>query len=281
MRFEQIAPFLRFIGLSTASKDHYDEMVGYESRMFYIVDGSGILEIQNKPYMLNKGDLAIINSGISYKIRFVPGTVKYYMIKFDCTQEHADKDKDNPADIPEKFDSKKILSHMDFEDAPQFNEYFILSNMEQIEKLFRMMFEEERKRLIGWRATANGLLAEILTKALRTDTGYSNTSRLKEVLDYLHANFNSPISNAQIASKFGYHPNYLSNLFVKITGKSMHQYLISLRIARAAELLETGKLPVAQVAVTCGFENSSKFSAVFKKEFGRTPTQYRKNSRLQ
>ena len=281
MRFEQIAPFLRFIGLSTTSKDHYDEMVGYESRMFYIVDGSGILEIQNKPYMLRKGDLAIINSGVSYKIRFAPGTVKCYMIKFDCTQEHADKDKDNPADIPEKFDSKKILSHMDFEDAPQFNEYFILSNMEQIEKLFRMMFEEERKRLIGWRATANGLLAEILTKALRTDTGYSNTSRLKEVLDYLHANFNSPISNAQIASKFGYHPNYLSNLFVKITGKSMHQYLISLRIARAAELLETGKLPVAQVAVTCGFENSSKFSAVFKKEFGRTPTQYRKNSRLQ
>lgn len=281
MRFEQIAPFLRFIGLSTTSKDHYDEMVGYESRMFYIVDGSGILEIQNKPYMLSKGDLAIINSGVSYKIRFVPGAVRCYMIKFDCTQEHADKDKDNPADIPEKFDSKKILSHMDFEDAPQFNEYFILSNMEQIEKLFRMMFEEERKRLIGWRATANGLLAEILTKALRTDTGYSNTSRLKEVLDYLHANFNSPISNAQIASKFGYHPNYLSNLFVKITGKSMHQYLISLRIARAAELLETGKLPVAQVAVTCGFENSSKFSAVFKKEFGRTPTQYRKNSRLQ
>ena len=281
MRFEQIAPFLRFIGLSTTSKDHYDEMVGYESRMFYIVDGSGILEIQNKPYMLSKGDLAIINSGVSYKIRFAPGTVKCYMIKFDCTQEHADKDKDNPADIPEKFDSEKILSHMDFEDAPQFSEYFILSNMEQIEKLFRMMFEEERKRLIGWRATANGLLAEILTKALRADTGYSNTSRLKEVLDYLHANFNSPISNSQIASKFGYHPNYLSNLFVKITGKSMHQYLISLRIARAAELLETGKLPVAQVAVTCGFENSSKFSAMFKKEFGRTPTQYRKNSRLQ
>ena len=107
------------------------------------------------------------------------------------------------------------------------------------------------------------------------------TSKSRSPSSYLHANFNSPISNTQIASKFGYHPNYLSNLFVKITGKSMHQYLISLRIARAAELLETGKLPVAQVAVTCGFENSSKFSAMFKKEFGRTQTQYRKNSRLQ
>ena len=280
MRFEQIAPFLRFVGRSVASKSEYAEMVGYESRMFYIEDGSGILEIRKKPYLLRKGDLAIINSGVSYKIRFAPGKVKCYMVKFDCTQEHADMGKDNPADVPEKFDPQKILSHMNFEDAPQFDEYFILSNMEQTENLFRMIFEEERKRLIGWRATANGLLAEILTKALRANTGYSNTSRLKEVLDYLHANFNSPISNAQIASKFGYHPNYLSNLFVKITGKSMHQYLISLRLARAAELLETGKLPVAQVAVTCGFENSSKFSAMFKKEFGRTPTQYRKNSRL-
>ena len=282
MKFEQITPFLRFIGRSVGrNATRFEEMIGYEARMFFVADGSGVLEIQRKPYLLKKGDLAIVNSGVSYRSRFDQNTLRYYMLKFDCTQEHADVGSDNPADRPCDFDPQKILSHMDFEDAPRFSEFCILSNMEHIEKLLRMIFDEERKKLIGWRAVANSLLAEILTQALRADTGYSDSSRLKEVLDYLQSNYNAPISNAEIAAKFGYHPNYLSNLFVKITGRSMHQYLISLRIAHAAELLETSQIPVAQIATMCGFENSSKFSTMFKKEFGRTPTQYRKNSRLQ
>ncbi len=281
MKFEQIAPFLRFIGFGTSSKANYEELIGYEGRMFYILDGSGVLEIQNKPYMLKKGDIVIINSGISYRIRFELGYVKYYMIKFDCTQEHADIDRDNPGARPDEFDPEKILSHMDFEDAPQFNSYCILSNMTEVEKLLKLIFTEERKRLIGWRMIANGLLTEILGKCLRAGTGYSDTTRLKNVLDFLHASYNLKISNAEIAARFGYHPNYLSGLFFKITGKSLHQYLISVRLSRAAEFLESTSLPIAQVAAMCGFDNSAKFSAMFKKEFGTTPMQFRKNSRLQ
>lgn len=281
MKFEQIAPFLRFIGCGTTHKANFEEMIGYESRMFYIIDGSGVLEIQKRPYMLKKGDLVIINSGISYRIRFTLGSVKYYMIKFDCTQEHADIGHDNAGALPCDFVPQKMLSHMDFEDAPQFNTYCILSNMTETEKLFRLIFTEERKRLIGWRVIANGLLAEILSKCLRARTGYSDTTRLKNVLDFLHSSYNLHLSNAEIAAKFGYHPNYLSSLFYKVTGKSMHQYLISVRMTHAAELLETVKLPIAQVAARCGFESSAKFSAMFKKEFGVTPSQFRENSRLQ
>ncbi len=279
MRFDQIAPFMRSISYGMTGQSRYEEMIGYESRLFYIADGSGELEIQKTPHMLRKGSLVIINSGVPYKIRFVQGRVKYYMIKFDCTQDHTDVDADNPGDRPRDFVPQKILSHMDFEDAPQFSNYCILPNMNRTEKLIRMIFDEERKRLVGWRAIANGLLAEILGTCLRADTGYSDTSQLKDVLDYLQSCYNTPISNTEIAARFGYHPNYLSSLFVKITGKSMHQYLISLRIAQSAELLETTTLPISEVATMCGFENCSKFSAMFKREIGKTPTQYRQNRR--
>ena len=279
MRFDQIAPFMRSISFGMTGQSRYEEMIGYESRLFYIADGSGELEIQKKPHTLKKGDLVIINSGVPYRIRFVQGAVKYYMIKFDCTQEHTDIASDNPADRPRDFVPHKVLSHMDFEDAPQFGTFCILRNMNHTENLIRMIFDEERKRLIGWRAIANGLLAEILSKCLRADTGYSDTSQLKDVIDYLQSCYSAPVSNAEIAARFGYHPNYLSNLFVKITGKSMHQYLISLRISHSAELLETTTLPISEVATMCGFENCSKFSAMFKRETGKTPTQYRQSCR--
>lgn len=277
MKVNQILPFMRFVGFCRSLFKRYDEMIGYECRMFYIINGSGELIIQKEPHLLNKGDLVIINSGVPYQIMFPQGAVTYYLIKFDCSQDHSDISSESPGDRPIDFDPQKIMYHMDFEDAPQFNEYLILHDMNQTERLFHLIFKEERKRLIGWQMVANGILAEIFGICLRAGSGYSDKSKLNDVLNYLHASYNSRETNAEIAAKFGYHPNYLSTLFVKITGKTMHQYLLSLRVSHAAELLNTTNASITQVATMCGFENSSRFSAIFKKEFGKTPLQYRKD----
>ena len=55
---------------------------------------------------------------------------------------------------------------------------------------------------------------------------------------------------------------------------------MNLRIAKAQEMLKTTELSALDVALACGFNDSTYFSRAFRKIAGATPTQYRKVSRL-
>ena len=54
-----------------------------------------------------------------------------------------------------------------------------------------------------------------------------------------------------------------------------------MRMNKAAELLTGSKLSVADAAAAAGYTNQSKFAAVFKKQFGVSPLEYRRKSRLE
>ena len=53
-------------------------------------------------------------------------------------------------------------------------------------------------------------------------------------------------------------------------------YLRETRMKKAAELLSTTKLSVAEAAEQVGYINQSKFASVFKKQFGLSPLEYRR-----
>lgn len=54
-----------------------------------------------------------------------------------------------------------------------------------------------------------------------------------------------------------------------------------MRMNKAAELLTGSKISVADAAAAAGYTNQSKFAAVFKKQFGVSPLEYRRKSRLE
>ena len=65
--------------------------------------------------------------------------------------------------------------------------------------------------------------------------------------------------------------------FKQYMGISPAQYILSLRIMNAQNLLERGVYNIREVAEVVGYENPLYFSRVFKKEVGMSPTEYRKN----
>ncbi|MDO5717345.1 MAG: AraC family transcriptional regulator [Tissierellia bacterium] len=67
----------------------------------------------------------------------------------------------------------------------------------------------------------------------------------------------------------------INEAFFEATGESYFKYMQRLKANKACRLLEKN-LPVIEVAEQMGFENPSKFSAMFKKVRGMTPTEYRK-----
>ncbi len=76
------------------------------------------------------------------------------------------------------------------------------------------------------------------------------------------------ISDEAYFSKF-----HFIRLFKKIYGKTPHQYLTSMRIEKAAQLLRTGKT-VSEVCYAVGFESVSSFGNLFKHIVGITPSTF-------
>lgn len=79
-----------------------------------------------------------------------------------------------------------------------------------------------------------------------------------------------------LAQRFHYSVPYLSRLIKKNTGTTFVQAVQALRLQYAAEQLECTNLSVGDIADDCGYEGSEHFIRIFRKHFGTTPLQYRK-----
>ena len=101
--------------------------------------------------------------------------------------------------------------------------------------------------------------------------------RLKRAIDYVEASLAEPISLADIASATGLTRMHFAAQFKAATGLRPHEYLLRRRIERAQEMLIKTRLPLAEVALSVGFQTQSHFTAVFKRFVGRPPHAWRRS----
>lgn len=100
--------------------------------------------------------------------------------------------------------------------------------------------------------------------------------RIDAVIEYVQENFCEDISIAKLSMEFELSPNYLGALFRKKLGVSFVDYLTSLRIARAKELLASDTLSVREIGESVGYYSQSYFNKIFIRKEGCTPGEYRR-----
>ncbi|MBQ1182899.1 MAG: helix-turn-helix transcriptional regulator, partial [Clostridia bacterium] len=179
---------------------------------------------------------------------------------------------------PTLFDSNNLISHIKFDDIQEFNRVVYLKGMSHLEQKCIIAEREYSRRLIFSDGVVSGLLSEILFECARLvkSPEIESNDKVEQVLDYIHANFDKPITNKDISNAFSFHPNYINELVRKNTGVSLHKYLLQVRIARAIDLIEKSDNSISEIAETCGFQNLYYFSRYFKKAIGMSPTDFRK-----
>ena len=100
-------------------------------------------------------------------------------------------------------------------------------------------------------------------------------ARIRRVLDYVRGEaFRAPTLKT-MASIAGLSPTHFGRAFRAATGVPPHRYLQDLRMERARRLLETTTLSITQIALECGFEQSTSFATSFKKLVGVSPRVWR------
>ncbi|MFB9277053.1 helix-turn-helix domain-containing protein [Cohnella cellulosilytica] len=97
--------------------------------------------------------------------------------------------------------------------------------------------------------------------------------------DYVHRHFRLPLDMERLASLAGFSVSHFALLFKRYTGCSPSEYLNTLRINRAKELLIAGELELKRIAPEAACKDEWYFSRKFKKKTGLSPTRYRKQAR--
>lgn len=100
--------------------------------------------------------------------------------------------------------------------------------------------------------------------------------RIRRAVTLLRADLKQEFSIARLAAEVGLARSRFTQLFTKENRQGPKQYLMTLRLKRAAQLLAMTALPIKQVREEVGFRDKSGFAKRFKRMYGVSPSQFRK-----
>ncbi|HEY5586955.1 MAG TPA: PocR ligand-binding domain-containing protein [Ruminiclostridium sp.] len=98
---------------------------------------------------------------------------------------------------------------------------------------------------------------------------------LRPALEYIEKNYMRNIGLDSMASLCNISSSYFSKLFNKVAEDNFANYINKIRVNKAKEVLEKSDVPITNIALDLGFEDSGYFIKVFKKMEGITPSVYR------
>ena len=114
---------------------------------------------------------------------------------------------------------------------------------------------------------------------LRPQSVYAIDDTIEKIRIYIDRNYQKNLTQEFISCLFYLNRSYLSHLFKEKTGQKFVDYLNSIRISKAKELLRSSDRKMYQISKAVGYDNVKYFFRIFKKFEGVTPEQYRNSSK--
>ena len=100
---------------------------------------------------------------------------------------------------------------------------------------------------------------------------------IKKTVGFIQENYNQVISLDQLSDHCNISKYHLCHIFKKNTNMTINQYITDYRLTEACRLLKETKKNVTTISYDVGFNSPSYFIQTFKKRYGVSPNQYRKN----
>ena len=222
-------------------------------RVILALAGAAQYELPGSQFTVQPGEVLFFPPNISYTIRMVSDEPwQGIVIGFHTAED------------PETFPLDRVIKPV---------------HGNRFEELFRQAYQVWSRCAFGYKIQTKGIVSQILFELLRenatrhfgSDTGLR---ALKAATDYMEQHYQEKISVEELAARSGYSASHFARQFSKTYGVSPIQYLNSIRILHAKNLLRTEQYSMAEIAQKCGFSNVYYFSRCFKQLTGTPPTKW-------
>lgn len=102
--------------------------------------------------------------------------------------------------------------------------------------------------------------------------------RVERVQQYIRQHLDQPLNREVLAVISGFSIPHFHRVFTACTGESAFYYVHRLRMVRAGRKLRMGAIDITAVALAAGYQSHTAFSKAFKKQFGISPSAFRRLS---
>lgn len=248
--------------------------------MNYVYAGSCTAVVQDKIIPLKCGDVCIMDTNVPHTIR--DAWEKDIIINILMDKSYF------TASMLGQLSSNSIISDFILEaiSHDRLHNRFLLFHCQNSDKLSSFVEEllcEFYEPSFCAKDIINAYMVLIFAEMLRhfqTDN-YSKSANAKrnpilDILQYIEENFQT-CTLLEVAQNFSFHPNYLSRLIRKSTGKSFKQLLQEQKLNKSAYLLKYTSMTVADILSEIGYQNHGFFNKIFKERYGVTPKEYQTN----
>jgi AraC-like DNA-binding protein len=255
------------VGFFPAAMHHrIERAAGITTTIFkYCVEGRGWCRLGSQTYAVRPGDLLVLPAGVPHAYGADP-TDPWTIHWFHAAGEH----------LPLLFERLGC--------DPRTPVVRLGVDIRLI-----ALFQEVHAALEDDYGEAQMLLAsQILTHlmGLSIKMGHSPSgerpdtpARMASTLDYLKAHLSEQLDVQVLASMAGLSPSRFQALFRSMNAMSPGHYLKSLRVQRAAHLLDTTNRPIKEIAGEVGYQDALYFSRVFRQVHQRSPSEFRSRPR--
>lgn len=272
MQISEINPFLRDAEMQLSILEGKSYRAAYDYRIFYVLGGNARILFQGESYVVSGGDLVFFRPGVPYTWA---GKCRGIVLNFDLTQNQKDQKQPICPPVLSHFERERIFEN----DPPDLlAKTVFLKKRQDLEPRFVELVScySRKNEVADARASAilKELLCELLEQIQPPDPKELLVSR---IIAYIHQNCTGEITNREIAAYVGYNALYCNRVFQRMTGCTIHRYVLHERLRIACRLLRGTALPVEQVAFESGFHDRPHFCTTFKNMTGQTPSAYRRS----
>ncbi len=245
---------------SNRNTQHYHSLF----EIYFLTEGSCTYFIDNKTYIIEKGDLVLIPGGTIHKTQY-PGDVPYSRMLINCSNYYI------PSSIYNDIPKLLYVYHND-------------DIQEKIRSIFRDIDADyknaDKYSVDSLQSLVRSLFILIARHPNQKSDALIKNEYIEKATSYIQKNFKNKIMLEDIAAVCAITPEHMSRMFKKETGFGFSEYLTLVRLQHSEYLIKNKKMSVTEIAHSSGFEDSNYFSVIFKMKYGISPRDMKKQASM-
>lgn len=249
-------------------KEDLQKLWNPELQIIFILEGTGKISFldMKREYLVKERDIFVINSFEPYRFELEGESIALsFLISLEFIASVS------PELLKYKINCRSFLQDEDCQ------EYFDLIRCD-LAHVFQNQYKNEKNYVPHMKSKVVAILENLSRYFLDREALVENKNSieiLRDAVNYILYNYKENISLEDLAQKTFLSKTYISRSFKKQLGISFTEYLASVRMSHAIQMLN-GNETLAEIAFESGFPNVNAMILIFKKYRGITPGEYRK-----